>query len=324
MLFNAILKIFHDLLPTDNPDKAPPGEAEIHFAPGCCILVVDDNRTNLFITRVILEEAGAAVVLAEDGKAGLEAFQSAPNRFSAILMDLHMPVMNGYEATARIRETDRLLPIIALTADAVTGVEETCRAAGFTGCVQKPFEPEQLLQTLSTEISRVRPVMDPSGAISTPGSPAMPPLAAPSSLAASAPMADSVPLAAAMPADQEQSMEMLSLPLLDEADGLRRLGNRRDVYETILVTFLQEAEEEFPKLTALVANKHWDEVVKSAHKIKGIAGNVGAKRLQAQVAELQQSALAGDPSLENTAAVRTASIRKTLELLREKISGVAE
>ena len=116
---------------------------------------------------------------------------------------------------------------------------------------------------------------------------------------------------------------MLFRSLLDEADGLRRLGNRRDLYETILETFLQEAEEEFPNLSSLVANKHWDEVVKSAHKIKGIAGNVGAKRLQAQVAELQQSAMAKDSSLENAAAVRTASIRKTLDLLKERISGFA-
>ena len=311
MLFNAILMLFRDQLPTDNPTKNLPGEAGIRFAPGCCILVVDDNRTNLFITRVILEEAGAAVVLAEDGKAGLEAFQSTPNRFSAILMDLHMPEMNGYDTAARIRETDRQVPIIALTADAISGVEENCRAAGFTGCVQKPFEPDLLLQTLSAEISRVHPTMETSVTVPLPETPTM------------TPMAEFAPIAATITDEQNQLLEMLSLPLLDEADGLRRLGNRRDLYETILETFLQEAEEEFPNLSSLVANKHWDEVVKSAHKIKGIAGNVGAKRLQAQVAELQQSAMAKDSSLENAAAVRTASIRKTLDLLKERISGFA-
>jgi signal transduction histidine kinase/CheY-like chemotaxis protein/HPt (histidine-containing phosphotransfer) domain-containing protein len=299
MLFNAMLSLFEDQLPVDAKAQTPAPEAGIHFPPGCRILVVDDNRTNLFITRVILEEAGAGVVLAENGQVGLDAFKASQNSFSAILMDLHMPEMNGYDATARIRELDGQIPILALTADAITGVDESCRAAGFTGSIQKPFEPEQLLQILSAEISRVRPAAE---ATVTP--------------ADDAPAADVPMMATPMDGD----LEMLSLPLLDEADGLRRLGNRRNLYETILETFLQEAEEEFPHLQELVDDKQWNEVVKSAHKIKGIAGNVGAKRLQAQAAELQQEAGTPTPAYEDAAAYRLAAMRETLNQLKERIS----
>ncbi len=330
MLFNAILTLFRDQLPTDNPAMEQPGEAEFHFAPGCCILVVDDNRTNLFITRAILEEAGAAVVLAEDGQAGLDAFLATPNRFSAILMDLHMPKMNGYEATERIRETDKKVPIIALTADAVTGVEENCRAAGFSGCVQKPFEPEQLLHALSAQISRVYPATEEKPEAKT-NAEAMPMAeitmedkAVTESATEDITVSDTPVGDTAMTEkhDMAPSTEILSLPLLDEGDGLRRLGNRRNLYETILETFLQEAEEEYPNLQELVDDKQWDEVVKSAHKIKGISGNVGAKRLQAQAAELQQAAAEAAPALEATAAYRVASIRETLDQLKDKIAGI--
>ena len=119
------------------------------------VLVVDDNEINLNIAGYLLKKAGIDFVSACDGKEALDAWQAI--RFDLILMDVHMPVMNGIEATRIIREkeaeTDRHTPIIALTADALRDEQEKILQQGFDGCVTKPFE----IETLFAEMRRLIP-----------------------------------------------------------------------------------------------------------------------------------------------------------------------
>jgi len=109
------------------------------------VLVVEDNQTNQIIAESLLAEAGISVALANDGAEGVRAYEANKTGYDLILMDLHMPVLNGYEATKAIRIQDTEIPIIALTADAISGVEEKCRAYGFTYFISKPFDPEQFI-----------------------------------------------------------------------------------------------------------------------------------------------------------------------------------
>jgi signal transduction histidine kinase/ActR/RegA family two-component response regulator len=124
------------------------------------ILVAEDNPVNQLLTVRLLEKAGHRVAIAGSGRQAVAALEAAS--FDVALMDLQMPEMDGFEATAAIRlrerETGAHLPIIALTANAMVGDQERCLRAGMDGYVSKPIDTRRLLG----EIARVRSLTQPS------------------------------------------------------------------------------------------------------------------------------------------------------------------
>jgi len=121
---------------------------------GLRILVCEDNELNRQIVSMILQKRGMAVDTEADGKRGVARFSaSRPGTYCAILMDIRMPVMDGYEASKAIRESvhadAKSIPIIALTADAFPDDIEKAKAAGMNGHVSKPIDPEKLFDVLS-------------------------------------------------------------------------------------------------------------------------------------------------------------------------------
>jgi len=110
-----------------------------------CILLVEDQEDNMQILRDVLVNANFQIVEAENGEQALAAV--AKQRPDLILMDIQLPVMDGYEATRRIKADPALrsIPIIAVTSYALGGDEERARAAGCDDFVAKPFSPRQLL-----------------------------------------------------------------------------------------------------------------------------------------------------------------------------------
>jgi signal transduction histidine kinase/CheY-like chemotaxis protein len=114
------------------------------------VLVVEDNAVNQIVARKLLERAGCEVVIANDGTVALKLHET--QRFDAIFMDCHLPEMDGFEATIRIREAERAsgahIPIIAMTATAMQGDRERCVAAGMDDYVSKPVVPSQLFEVL--------------------------------------------------------------------------------------------------------------------------------------------------------------------------------
>jgi CheY-like chemotaxis protein len=115
------------------------------------VLVVEDNIINQIVMEGLLKTFGHDPVLVDNGRDAVSLTQSTP--FDLILMDLHMPEMDGYETTREIREGEngRPTPIIAVTADALSGTKERCIAAGMDGYVTKPVDPDRLV----SEILRV-------------------------------------------------------------------------------------------------------------------------------------------------------------------------
>ena len=120
------------------------------------ILLVEDNLINQEVAVELLESVGVKLTVAEDGVAALEAISASPDPFECILMDLQMPVMDGYEATARIRRLDRYrnTPIIAMTAHAMVSEKDRCLAAGMNDHIGKPFDVEALYATLVKWLGR--------------------------------------------------------------------------------------------------------------------------------------------------------------------------
>jgi CheY-like chemotaxis protein len=124
------------------------------------VLLAEDNRVNQRFAVRLLEKAGHRVVVAEDGREvlallGIEPAASTP-AFDLVLMDVQMPEVGGYEATARIRAWEKgvggRLPVIALTAHAMKGDRERCLAAGMDGYVAKPIQPAELWQAIDALI----------------------------------------------------------------------------------------------------------------------------------------------------------------------------
>ena len=118
------------------------------------LLLFEDNELNSEIACALLDAQGLQVTTAENGRTGLEIFKnSTPHSFDAILMDLRMPVMNGYETTRAIRALDRedaqTIPIIAMTADAFADDIQKCIAAGMNAHIAKPIDPAVLFNTLT-------------------------------------------------------------------------------------------------------------------------------------------------------------------------------
>ena len=128
------------------------------------ILVVEDNPVNQKLIAFLLARAGYTYEVADNGQIALELLRVAPYRL--VLMDMMMPVMNGFDATRMIRADPLLtnLPIIALTANALKGEDEKCKAAGCNDYIAKPYSKEQMLKAIKRLLDGGAPELARKGA----------------------------------------------------------------------------------------------------------------------------------------------------------------
>ena len=135
-------------------------ERQLESSPDYFVIASIENAANAEIACMILSQYGIAVERAENGQAGLEQVQKhAGGYYDAVLMDIQMPVMNGYEATRAIRALEgtycQALPIIAMSANAYDEDVKACLAAGMNAHIAKPFSPDALVKLLHEHIRRV-------------------------------------------------------------------------------------------------------------------------------------------------------------------------
>jgi len=228
----------------DQPDGEKP-------LSGVTVLVVEDNELNQLVAAELLREvAGARVIVCPSGPSALDFLSK--RSVDAVLMDVQMPGMDGFETTRRIRKDPRhrLLPIIAMTAHATEQDRVQCLAAGMTDYITKPFEPALLFAMLaSVDRGGVREI-DLGGAVEGP------------------------PLA-----DGHISFEL----------GLERCMHRKDLYEQVLRHFLAEETQVPESIRSHLRARDFDSAFQLAHGLVSTAGHVGADRL-AELARQTQRA----------------------------------
>lgn len=127
--------------------REPKVESRSALLTGYRILVVEDNKFNQCVVQAMLQKWGAALVIAEDGQQAVDLLSA--EKFNLILMDIQMPVMDGITAAKIIRNNLKLqTPILAITANVVKGIVETCEEAGMQGYISKPFEENDLREKI--------------------------------------------------------------------------------------------------------------------------------------------------------------------------------
>ncbi|SFA67342.1 response regulator [Metapseudomonas otitidis] len=216
------------------------------------VLLVEDHPLNREVAGELLEMANLQVDLAENGLDALDRLRWQPDgHYALVLMDMQMPVLDGLEATRRLRQEGRFarLPIIAMTANALADDRERCLAAGMNDHIAKPIEPRELWGTLSRWLGP-RPAAAP---------PVAPPLPA------------------------------WHLPGVDIADGIRRALGREDAYRRLLVRFAEGQRDWSQRMRAALASGQRSQAERQAHDLRGLAGSLGAHGLKAQAATLEQA-----------------------------------
>jgi CheY-like chemotaxis protein len=267
MLFDTIMQVFGKAVPDTSrvaQRKEQRTEAFKHFQ-GACVLLVEDNEINQQVAKEILEGEGLVVNIANNGQEAVNAVKE--NNYDAVLMDVQMPVMDGYSATREIRNLkseNRNLPIIAMTAHAMAGDEDKSLEAGMNDHVTKPIDPDKLFATLQKWIKP----KEKRTAIHKP--------------------AVSVETSAEDEAISADGMLPESLPGFDLAAGLERLRGKKSLYRKLLLDFGAKYTGVAGEIHKALESKDLKQAHSLIHNLKGLAGNLAATGLQAVAANLEK------------------------------------
>jgi two-component system sensor histidine kinase/response regulator len=316
-LFNATLEAmeFKERLPFS---VAPAGDARApaRFA-GMQVLLVEDNMINQQVAMEILSQEGVHVEIADNGQEAVNILTERPKDFHLVLMDLQMPVMDGYSATRLLRSNEQFkdLPIIAMTAHAMSGERDACIAAGMNDHLSKPIEVEKLFQMLSrwmsvsgdamSQHSKIVESFQSSAARSASGE-------NPSDSAAAPPAAASAPTAGG-----GRHPDLPELAGLDSAAAVARLGGNVRLYTKTLCMFLKSAPSHQQELDAAFAQADAQRLCRAAHTLKGLGATVGAADL-ASLAAGMEAGIRKTDALPAAAEVET--LKNTVLALGEIIA----
>jgi PAS domain S-box-containing protein len=246
-LLDTIVGIFgRDRMSPPNLRRRPDDEVDwSHAVAGLRVLLVEDNLINQMVAREILEGAGVIVTIAPGGAEAIALLAAAsPLGFDAVLMDLQMPEMDGFETTLRLRDlpgTDGL-PIIAMTAHAMVEDRQRCLDLGMNDHIAKPITPNRLFRVLATQTRRE--------------------------------LGDGE--AAPMPVVETPPPSIGAIAGFDLSTGLKRLRGNEALYHRLLTAFQQESGQMLAGLREALDTADGTGLRHLAHTLKGTAGNLSA------------------------------------------------
>jgi CheY-like chemotaxis protein len=217
--------------------------------------VAEDHAINQLFVREILENVGVVVTMASTGREAVQAVATAARPFAAVLMDIQMPEMDGYGATAAIRALtgSTKLPIIAMTAHALAEDRERCLQAGMDDYVSKPIDVMQLYAVLLRHL----------GHTVTPGGKKR------------------------RPRTQLASPHLPDVPGINLPAALGRMAGNTELLILLINSFAKDKSDFPAEMRAIAAAGRWDDGVIKAHGLKGVAGNIGAEAVQAVAGQLE-------------------------------------
>ena len=264
---------------------------------GSTILLVDDNEVNLIVAAKMLALAGAAVVTAASGAEAVRL--AGEGRFDAVLMDLQMPDMNGYEATRILRQELGLLelPVIAVTANAFVEDRKASLASGMSDYLSKPFLYEELIATVAAWVRPGRE--DSSGPSGTPGG------------------SGSRRREGGAPGENRASME-LELDGIDCREGTERALGDESLYRELLAAFVKTQAGTEARLEADVSRGEIQDAILAVHTAKGAASNISANGLRHAASEFERALREGP---ESAAGGPGESFRRELRRVLASING---
>ncbi len=249
---------------------------------GKCILVVEDNRINQQVVREFLILAGVIVDLASNGKEALQSI--ATKHYDAILMDVHMPEMDGIQATLRIRQHLEFLtiPIIALTAGVTQEERVACLECGMNDFIAKPVNPGNLINTLNKWIqsSSALPPSLPENAVNSHRA-----------------------------SDADFNFENILIMLNGDQAALKEL----------IIDFVSQASQFANEVQKLIHEKNYQQATALAHEMKGTAGNLGAKTLSGIFKEVE-SELKNEVFNPNNLVLIAAQLNKLTVMMEDRNS----
>ncbi|MGL1888906.1 MAG: ABC transporter substrate-binding protein [Reichenbachiella sp.] len=240
----------------EKSDKNIVVEPNLDPVRGASILLVENDEINQQVATELLEEEGFYVTIANNGKESLEIIEGE-KIFDLVLMDLQMPVMDGYTAIKEIRKkySTEDLPVIAMTADAMSGVKEQVFTSGMNGCITKPIETDILYTILLKWI---------------------------------------IPGERKLPEEREHeyafmkdTVDISKLEGINIGIGLFHVAHNVALYKKLLQTFYKKNKNFIKEVRSVLSDKDTNEGASMLHSLKGITGNIGANQLRSAVIECE-------------------------------------
>lgn len=221
---------------------------------GTRVLLVEDNPINQKVARQLLRRLGCEVSVADHGQVAVDRVKAGA-RFDLILMDVQMPVLDGYEATSAIRQLEGSIrtPIIAMTANAMSGDRDRCLAAGMDDYLSKPVKPADMSALLERWIKGSHPQAA-EDREAEPGQRDVPP----------------------------------SSPLLDLNHFYETCGSDPDFLAEVIREYLRVAPKTLARIREAVQEENWEEAVRAAHSLKGASRSIGALQVADACLEMEK------------------------------------
>ncbi len=260
VLFNTVLEVFGKEVRQEFETYGmlnvyPKGFNQIR---GARILVAEDNELNQQVIKELLENEGFFITIAKDGEEAVNLLFNTDRPFDLILMDLHMPGMDGFEASKIIHQNRTLnaIPIIALTADLAGNIQQKIKDVGMIDFIAKPINPDDLFATIARWIKPSNRVVFQRNIASN-------------------------------QKDSTLRSIFASIPNLEHIEGLRRLNFNYRLYAELLIKFRHNNIGLAKQLRSLLKNGQIKEFHRQVHTLKSTAGNMGFKTIQQLAAQLE-------------------------------------
>jgi PAS domain S-box-containing protein len=234
--------------------------SEIGNIRGAKVLLAEDNEINQQVAIELLVKAGLIVTIVNNGKEAIKEVEGS--EFDLVLMDVQMPEMDGLEATSCIRENPRFsnLPIVAITAQAMTGDREKCIEAGMDDYITKPIDINELFSALVKWIKpKDRKITD----------------------------VDTSEKSFQIDEERSEDTQLPTLHGIDVESSLIRVGGNRKLYKKLLIEFRDDYSNSFHDIKTALNNDNLEEAERFAHSIKGVAGNLGINKLHKIASDLE-------------------------------------